>query len=229
MADQAIILRDTHLTLSLLLGVEAYDLQDNYRTRVSLLDNVNVQPKMIKALVKHSSWVKDVAFSPDGNLLASSSCADYDILMDDCSQGEVILWAMSTSQPSPKLFTGHSGWIYALAFDPDPSENILATAGEDNSIIFWNVETGNQIAQLPSVHSNGVLSLAFSPNRKFLLSGDGNGLIILWDLQGQAHHELFQGDGPIKSLAISPDSQIIAFGNCSSFDTSEIVKCGVPR
>jgi WD40 repeat protein len=228
LAGQATILRDTDLVLSLLLGVEAYNLQDNYRTRVSLLDNMNVQPRMISTLVKHSSWVKDVAFSTDGSLLATSSCANYNEVKKDCSQGEFILWDMDTDHPSPMLFTGHSGWIYTVAFDPDPNEKILATAGEDNNIIFWDVEAGNQIGQMPSVHSNGILRLAFSPNRRYLVSGDGNGLIVLWDLQAQTHKELFRGEGPIKTLAVSPDSQVLAFGNCSNFDNKQIVKCNDP-
>jgi WD40 repeat protein len=216
------------LSLSLLLGVEAYNSQDNYRTRVSLLDNVNVQPKLIRTLVKHSSWVKDVAFSPDGNILATSSCAHYELATIECSNGEFILWDMNSNQSSPRLFQGHSGWIYAVAFDPDPGKKILATAGGDNIIIFWNMETGDQISQSPSVHSNSVLSLAFSPNGKYLVSGDGDGLIILWDLQSQTHKQLFTAAGPIKTLAFGPDSQLIAFGNCSSFDTNRLVKCDRP-
>jgi WD40 repeat protein len=115
-----------------------------------------------------------------------------------------------------------------LAFNPDPSKKILATGGGDNNIIFWNAETGNQISQLPSVHSNGVLSLAFSPDRKYLVSGDGDGQIILWDLQSLSPRNLFKGGGPIKTLAFSPDSQVIAFGNCSNFNGEAIIKCDNP-
>lgn len=228
LAGQAGLLRDTDLALSLLLGVEAYNSQDNYRTRVSLLDNVNVQPKLIRTLVKHSSWVKDVAVSPDGNILATSSCAHYELATTECSEGEFILWDMNGIQPSPRLFHGHSDWIYAVAFDPDPAKEILATAGGDSTIIFWNVERGSQISQLPAVHSSSVLSLAFSPNGKYLVSGDGDGLIILWDLQAQTHKELFTAGGPIKTLAFSPDSQVIAFGDCSNFDNNQVVKCDHP-
>lgn len=108
LAGQATILRDTDLALSLLLGVEAYNSQDNYRTRVALLENTNMQPRMMRILAGHSSWVKDVAFSPDGSVLVSAGCANYDSVGDDCSRGEVIFWDMEPAQKVSYTY----GWLH---------------------------------------------------------------------------------------------------------------------
>jgi predicted NACHT family NTPase len=80
-----------------------------------------------KELVGHSLGVNTVAFSPDGNTLASGS--------DD---NTIILWDISTQQPIGEPLTGHSGSISSLAFSPDGK--ILVSGSSDDTVKLWDID-----------------------------------------------------------------------------------------
>ncbi|HLL81291.1 MAG TPA: protein kinase, partial [Longimicrobium sp.] len=113
----------------------------------------------------HSQLVGNVAFSPDGTLLASAS--------DDKT---VRLWSVKTGQS--RVLAGHTDEVWRLTFSPDGKR--LASAGKDRSIRVWDVETGT--AQVLTGHEGGIDTLFFPPDGKRLLSGSKDGSARLWDL-----------------------------------------------
>ncbi|MEM7034155.1 MAG: BTAD domain-containing putative transcriptional regulator, partial [Chloroflexota bacterium] len=76
----------------------------------------------------HTNWVNAIAFSPEGQLLASGS-----------SDHTVRLWDVETGQHCLTL-EGHTHWVLSIAFSPDG--DILASGSGDETVRLWDVETG---------------------------------------------------------------------------------------
>ena len=104
----------------------------------------------------HSRPVSSLAFSPNGEYLASGSL-DETIILFRVPSGELI-----------KVFTGHSFCVNSVAFSC--CGEYLASASNDCTIIIWRVSSGECIRTLTGNKSK-VKSLAFLPNEEYLASG----------------------------------------------------------
>jgi WD40 repeat protein len=137
---------------------------------------------LVRTLSGHTDWVRSVAFSPDGRLLASGSCGKFENNIY-CVQGEIKLWDVATGS-LVRTLSGHTSWVNSVAFSPDG--RLLASGSGE--IKLWDVATGREVRTLTSFAS----SVAFSPDGRLLASGscgkvDENyncvqGEIKLWDI-----------------------------------------------
>ncbi len=111
----------------------------------------------IALLTRHTDWVRSVAFSPDGNTIASGS--------DD---NAIRLWNAHTGKLQQTL-TGHTEWVETLAFSPDG--NTIASGSWDNTIRLWNAHTRKQQANTSTGIQAWSIAVAFSPDGRTLASG----------------------------------------------------------
>lgn len=123
--------------------------------------------KQIGLLNGHTDYIRSIAFSPDGKLIASGSL-DMTLRLWDVQQQKEI-WKQNC--PS------HT---HSVAFSPD-GKYVASGIGGNGSIIIWDVKTKNQtdVLQTPG----WVISIAFSPDGQTLVSGIGSISIIFWDFK----------------------------------------------
>ncbi|HLO33844.1 MAG TPA: TIR domain-containing protein [Anaerolineales bacterium] len=177
-----------------------------------ILWDLSAPPPIGRRLLKHTDWVHSVAFSPDGKMLASSSCSKP-APNNECRQGEIILWDVSTllntslaaRPPIGQTLTAHADTVRSLAFSPDGK--MLASGSADRTIILWDVATLQRISTL--LAPDWVTGLAFSPDGKLLASGSQDESAMLWDVATrQPIRQRFKGS----SVAFSPDDKMLASG-----------------
>jgi WD40 repeat protein len=109
-------------------------------------------------------WVAEIAFSPDGRLLAVASSIG------------VYLYAAADLREVRFLPTDAP--VRSVAFSPDG--RALASGSTDNTIRLWDAASG-ALRRTLAGHTNTVLSVAFSPDGRLLASASEDNTIRLWD------------------------------------------------
>ncbi len=148
----------------------------------------------------HSSIVYSVAFSPDGNTIASASW-----------DNTVKLWKLDGTLL--KTLSGHGDRVYSVAFSPDGKT--IASASFDNTVKLWKLD-GTLLTTLKG-HGETVYSVAFSPDGKTIASASYDQTVKLWKLDGTLLTTLKGHSGSVSSVAFSPDGKTIA---SASFDNT---------
>ncbi|MHB8736886.1 MAG: protein kinase domain-containing protein, partial [Terriglobales bacterium] len=152
--------------------------------------------KETQILRGHGSTISCVAFSPDGESLASGD-------------GHVVLWNTATWQERGRLFP-KGGWVARLAFSPDGRS--LATGSSDGAVTIWDHQTRQRLLRLKG-HTASIHSLAFSGNGTTLAtaSEDGTARVWNWGLASADGCRLFGGrTARLRGPVYSPDDRWFA-------------------
>ncbi|MGH7170100.1 MAG: HlyD family efflux transporter periplasmic adaptor subunit, partial [Gemmataceae bacterium] len=137
---------------------------------VRLLDlsNVEGKPKPRELSERHRRAVHGIAFSPDGEVIAT--CGE---------DRSICLWKTESGALLHSLANAHTGPVTSVRF---ASDTRLVSAGEDKRLIVWDVEAGKPPRTVaPSFESRGgqVPSLDVSPDGKTVLFDQGRELRLL--------------------------------------------------
>ena len=187
------------------------------------------KPELLHTLQGHTDAVFVLAFSPNGNMLASGS-----------ADGTVRLWNTTNIEDWANIeelwapFTGHTDIVLSLAFSADGKT--LATGSRDGTIWLWNLSDLDKIEQyniFAGYTLPAVLSLAFSMEGNKLATGRADGTIRVWDLaDGALLYTFTDPTDPVLSLAFSSDDNTLASGSADStvrlWDTSASIGTNKP-
>ncbi|MHC5716896.1 MAG: WD40 repeat domain-containing protein [Nostoc sp.] len=147
----------------------------------------------------HTGWVQSLAFSPDGEILASGS-----------NDQTVKLWNIHTGQ-CLQTFLGHSNRVIFTTFSPNGET--LVTGAEDQTVRVWDVNTGSCLRVL-EIPINWVLSIALSPDGQTLATGSDRTTVKFWDLaSGECINILPDYNSHVWAVAFSPDGKTLVTGS----------------
>ncbi|KAH9852379.1 WD40-repeat-containing domain protein [Lenzites betulinus] len=155
----------------------------------------------------HVSTVRVVSFHPDGKLVATAAW-----------DGTIRLWDVATGTRL-KTLEGHKHLVTSVVWSR--SGSLLCSTGDhDHTVRVWSAKT-TKCVETFTQHTGGVWTCLFTHDERQVLSSSDDGTIRLWNIgkskssspSGAVSEVLFQGAGPIYSLALSSNSKWVLSGS----------------
>lgn len=215
-------LANERFDLALLLGLAAYQTDDNTVSRgtlLRLLHNFLFTPRPERFLSAENYAPQDLAFSLESDRAPGKLAAIN-------GNGKIVIWNLNWEQGSPSttenLIVEKSTATYPIVFSSD--SKIVATASTEANVvaILWDTTTlqwhnltqGKQVVETNFAPLSA--ALAFSPKAKLLFSGGPDGNIVQWDVtdsQSPIATPLFAHTSPIRSIAVNGKGDQVAIGD----------------
>ena len=187
----------------------------------------------------HTRWLSGVAFSPDGQQVATSSedhstkiwtlsnpqdpielrstdvltsvafSADGQTIGTSSHDGTARLWDATTGRPIVDL-VGHSNWVHGVAFSKD---GLVASASADRTVRIWKPNLDWEVRTLATMTSK-VNGLCFTPEGDRLAAICDNSQVELRDVAtGKVVSSFLAQDSNPWRTALSPDGSKLATSN----------------
>jgi WD40 repeat protein len=173
------------------------------------IEQLDLETGLLSEVNLAGEGVDNLAFSPDGRILAASGCTDF---FQTCNEAQINFWDTQTWQPLDEPMTMtfdatdvSSFGVAALEFSPQG--NVIAIATKSN-IRFWDLE--RQQFQETILPVYGVSQMAFNHAGNILEVYNGD--LVLWDM------DIVQ---PIGSTYRTDPTDSFAFA--FSFDDAQLI------
>ena len=145
---------------------------------------------------RHSDQVFAVAWSPDGQRIASGS-ADKTVQVWDAVDGG-----------NTFIYKGHSDLVHKVAWSPDSKR--IASASWDKTVQVWDAVDGGN-AFIYQGHRGAVRAVAWSPDGQRVASGSVDETVRVWNAVDGSNAFTYKGhSNVVQAVAWSLDGQRIA-------------------
>ncbi len=149
------------------------------------------------ARLKHTDAIRSLAFSPDGQWLASGSY-DSTAQVWNVKTGQRISEFIEGTPVNVVSFAGQGRWVVSSSWD--------------GMARVWDAANGTEIARMTTESPTHIDAMAQRPNTNQIAIGDNMGRVWVWELQDPENIKAeFQGS--VSSLGYSPDGKSIIAGS----------------
>ena len=153
------------------------------------------------------TWVRSLAFSKDGQRIASAS--DNNVRVWDTVSGDEVM-----------CLEGHEDVVTSVSFSPD--DQLIVSGSEDRTARIWDCENWMEVNCLRD-HDEEVTCAAIFPDSGRIVTGSKDNTVRIWDVHNRAEWPRLKGHvSQVTKVVFSPDGERIA-GCCSNgrrIDTS---------
>ncbi len=190
------------LDLALLLSIEAFRSADTLEARSNLLSTLQASDYMSAFLHGHTSPVRTVAISPDGQQVVAGA-----------RDGQLLAWDTASHQQLTVTFSHAATRLNSLAFNP--AGDVLAGVDDSGLLWVWDSSTGQPRLDPVTAHEDTIWSLAFSPDGQTIATGSADGSIRLWhaDTGMPKTDPLVGHEDAVLSVGYSPDGSLLVSGS----------------
>ena len=145
-------------------------------------------------LIGHESFVRSVAFSPDGKKIVTTS-------LDKTAR----IWDAESGKELKKIqYYDSESRIVADSADFSPDGKQIVTASGHNIAKIWDAESGEELQKIESNTFKNITSAAFSPDGKKIVTSAGE-VTQLWDAEsGEELQKWGNTSGEVGAANFSP-------------------------
>ncbi|EIW85853.1 WD40 repeat-like protein, partial [Coniophora puteana RWD-64-598 SS2] len=158
------------------------------------LDSSSSAPKPFQG---HEGRVHSVAYSPDGNWIASGS-----------EDKTIRIWDSNTSLPVSKPLEGHNDIVSSITFAPNGRS--IVSGSDDRTLLVWDALTQEVVLGPLEGHTDYVWSVKYSPDGRLIASGSEDGFVRLWNSTSGDCIGTIQRPGKVQEVTFSPCGKHIA-------------------